>query len=580
MRAADLGRRVDPWLVGAILLAAGAVITAAALAFESKDILTYADTASHVIIPRRVFDNRDPGLPQLGVHWGPMLQLLQIPLVTVNELYRTGLSGTIVSGAATLVTAFYLYRLVVLVSGERHVGFLGVLILLAAPSFLYVSVIPMVYALTMATATGSVYYLTVWAMTGRTGALLGSALMATAATLTNFDTWVLVPLELMAIALIALTGRLGYRRARASVLLWALAGVYGIVIFLFMNVAIYGDPLAFLKPTEGSASYGFAGGGGRCAGGRTLSDILDAASTYPRAIVVLAGLPLALLATAGLLLYVWRWRRDAARLVPLLLLYPLVFYTGWAIFRGAPIVPGNAPADWINLRYASTLYPALAFFLVIGIRWMPLRVLATAAVLAAALTAVRQDAIPALREAQGQTTNVDALQHTAAKLGDNAAGEAIYIPVAHFMVDRFELFSGLPSAAFIDPNDTKQWPVAARRPDRFDVRWIVWLGDRLPARVRGALARAGDAQLCNYTKPGKIPILIYAVGGGSGRCGSFGAGTRARLNRSPLIPSRRAAQARPPAGSCPSLSGVFPEPAGKVLADGAIPRQARSPGNG
>jgi hypothetical protein len=459
-------RRHDLWLAAALLLLLGALAIAAIITFEWNRVLAYTDSASHLVIPRRIIDNRDIGLTQLGVHWGPLFHLLQVPLVAVDPLFRSGASATIVSAGSALLTGLFLYRLALLVGATRAAAFTAVAILVAAPSFLYVSVIPMHYTLTMATTTGSIYLLTRWAITGAGASLVGAGLMLSLATLTHFDTWMLWPMELLAVGLIGWRRHYDRRRTEATALLWGVAGTYGIVVFLLMNITIFGDPFEFLKsfqkaaaPIEASIGAGlhlnFSGAIAGVFFRRDPEVILRSLGDLPEAAALVAGLPLAIAGTVGAVLYVLRWRRDVRYLVPLLLFYPFAFYGAWAIFRSTLIAGEGLPEGWNNLRYANIVFPAFAFFLAVGIRWWPARLVAVFSIAVFALASISTNNVAAWREAFAGHKEKRDIREAAEWLGNRAEpGDTIAFPFHHYHVDRFELESGLPLETFVDKNDT------------------------------------------------------------------------------------------------------------------------------
>ena len=533
--------RVDVWFVGSILAMTGAVTAAAVIALQHHALLWYADAASHVMIPRRVLDNQTPGFAQLGVSWPPLLHVLELPFVRIDALYRVGASGTIVSGLASVATGIFVYRLARLVGARSFAAFLAVLLLIAAPSFLYASVVPMQYAVVMAAATGSIYFLTRWAITSRWTSLVMAGLFLTLTTLAHFDTWPLIPLEFGVVLLVSWRSRVGRKRIQANTLLWALAGLYGIGLFLLFNITIFKDPLQFARATNsaafatGSGAGQFAAGhaaGHAAGGGRSLLQIARDVAIYPYAVSVLAGLPLAIGGVVGGGLYAFRWRRDVARLVPLLLFYPIAFYTMYALARGSLIHVGSDISQWHNLRYASTMFPALAFFLAIGVRWQAVRIAAAGLAVAVAVIAVRNGDVAAWTEAKDAVPGKGQLHRAArwfeARATTSAGAGPILIPFQRHdivQVDRFELYTNLPSFRFIDANDSRLWHEARMHPRSAGVKWIVWLGPAGAPAVGHALNRAGLTAVC-YAQSWPQPLRIWAVGGFGRGPGSAAFGRR------------------------------------------------------
>jgi len=500
-------RPADPWLVVALLFALVLLVVTAVLAGQADLILAYQDAPSHVVTPRRVFDNAEASFAQLGTHWTPLYHVLVLPFVWLDPIYENGVSGTIVSILASLAACWYLYRLCLMAGTSRQAAFAAAVMLAASPSFLYAGVIPMLYATIMAATTANVYYLARWAQLGGGFTLLAAGLSLSLATLAHFDTWILAPLELAVVLGIARSRWRGTKRIESTVLLWLVAGGYGLFLFLLMNVMIYGDPLAFLGGTIDDTTTVF----------NVSEPGLDGASAYPHAAYLNAGPALVAAGAVGLVLYLLRARSDARLLIPLLLLYPLAFYTVQALSSGSIIIPGDGLGDWRNLRYGVTILPALAFFAAAGIRNHVGVAVVTALVCAGGVLMATSGQVAAWEDAEGDVPYAPRIERAAQWMGEHATAGRIYFPAHHEFLDRLQLQSGLDSSRFIDANDSKLWKKFRRRPHALiesDVKWIVWLRVRAPERVRPALAATG-ANLCfidEVPDSGRYLIRIYSTG--------------------------------------------------------------------
>ena len=338
----------DPWLLAAQALTAAGLTAAAIITVRAHLVFGYADTASHVVIPRRVFDNAEPGFAQLGTHWTPLYHALQLPLVWLDPLYTNGASGMFVSALASLVTSFFLYKLVILVGGSRLQGFAAAAILVASPSFLYSGVIPMLPATMMATATANVYFLTKWAFTRRGWDLVLAGLTLTLATLSHYDAWILVPLELGVVLVLARRSWRSRPRTEATVLLWGLAGGYGIVVFLLMNVMIFGRPLAFLD------RYTQEGASGSVGEAVSFTETqLSPLADYPLAAWLNAGPALVVAAALGALFFLWSSRVDTRRLLPCSCSTPSssMWRSPWpGSISWAPVQPSETGSTFVTAR--------------------------------------------------------------------------------------------------------------------------------------------------------------------------------------------------------------------------------------
>jgi Dolichyl-phosphate-mannose-protein mannosyltransferase len=500
--------RSSGWFLMAALATAAGLAAAVTVTLANDLVFAFADAPSHVVTARRVFDNVDPGLAQLGVHWTPLYHAAQLPLVWLDGLYRSGASAIAVSVIASLVAVAYLYKLVRLVGGPPWSAAAAGVLLGLSPSFLYFGVVPMLPAATMAAVTANVYYLTRWTITGSGWALLASGVTLCLATLVHFETWILCPAELMIVVLTA--RRWGSReRAEAATWLWLLAAGYGIAAFLAINAIVFGDLLGFLD------GYGLNRGVLE-----TDRRGFDQLADHPYAVWTTAGPVLVAAAAIGLVLFVVRSRSEPRRLVALLLLYPFAWFALQALTTGSWIQPGETLGEWRNLRYGATALPALAFLAAVGLRRRTSVALVTVAVLAAYGVMVTENRVAAWEDARADIPSRLALNEAARWLGDRPGGSSVLMPVHHSMQDRFQLESGIDSARFVDANDRAALRAILARPGALEesgVRWIVWIGDSEVGTIQ-PLVFASDADLRlerrSVANPNRNLVRIYEVPGG------------------------------------------------------------------
>jgi hypothetical protein len=501
--------RFDPWLAGALALAAAALGAAVAFVAGRGELLGFGDTASHTVIARRVVEE---GFRQIGTHWTPLFHVLEVPFVAVGPLYRSGAAGTIVSVAASVVTVFCVYRLALLLGRRRSLALAAAVLLVSSPNVLLAGVIPMQPATIMATTTAAVYMLALWAQSdGRTSLLVGAGLAFSAATLAHFDAWALLPLGIAAVVPVAYLRRRSRSEAGATLLVWLLSAGYGIVLFLVMNVLIYGTPTAFLR--DGQIRFGHAPGSPL-----TPEHGVSGLTAYPVAAWYVAGPALAIAGIAGALIFAWRARREPSRLVALLLFYPLAWYTFQALATGSYIVPAAHLEDWIHLRYAIPIVPALALFAAVGLRNRVVVAAVTAAVLVSVVVMLDQNRVAGwldLRQEDAAALSRQ-LDPGARWFAAHARDGGAWLPLSDPVNDRFELLTGADVERFIDTTDTRPWRRLRSRPgdaETLGVRWIVRVG-KAPAGAFDAAVAATGAQRCfSKDQPVQAAVEIYAIGG-------------------------------------------------------------------
>jgi len=268
-----------------------------------------------------------------------------------------------------------------------------------------------------------------------------------------------------------------------------------------MNVLIYGDPLAFIASI---------GGGSAVRPPHGLAGLL----TYPQAAWLNAGPALAVAGLLGAGLFVLARRRNALGLIPLLLFYPIAWYTLQAAISKTYISPADSLRDWENLRYGITILPALAFFTATGIRRPAVLGFAVTAIAASIVVMVAQQRVAAWEDAAGEAPSQIQMSQVGRYVAAHAHGARVLVPAHDPLIDRFELESGLPSNDFIDPTDPHALRAASERPQdlqRMGIGWIVWIGERDDARVMHIVFGA-HAKGCFWQEGGgRARVYVYTL---------------------------------------------------------------------
>ena len=214
------------------------------LSYTYNFILTYNDAASHLNIARRVIDNLTPGIAQIGTVWLPLPHFLMIPFAWNDYLWHTGFAGSIVSMASYIVSVFFLYKTIVLLTRSVTGGIIGAGVMALNPNFLYLQTTPMTEPLLIATFVLSVYFLARYLVTWEIQSLLICSFFVASATLIRYDGWFLF-VTLSGLLPFWIWGFKNRKEAESSVILFVFMGGIGIVLWLLWNLAIFGDALYF-----------------------------------------------------------------------------------------------------------------------------------------------------------------------------------------------------------------------------------------------------------------------------------------------------------------------------------------------
>jgi hypothetical protein len=343
-----LNRRWAAVLV--LLLLTGISIAANAYVGAQGWRLYYGDAEAHLNIGRRVLDSRTPNGEQFGTVWLPSLHALMQPLVTRDDLWRSGLAGALVASACFVIGCWVLYLTFRRVFQSEAAGWTAALVPALNPNLLYLQATPMTEAVFLAGFAVLLYGLVVaeqeqnWMGIGIAAA--GSLL----ASLTRYEGWFLIPFA--ALVVLVRSGRQRWPRTAVFVSL----AMLGPVAWLAHNWWYWRDPLEFYRG-EWSAmaiySRQLAAGMQPYPGDH---DLPAAARYYWEAARAVSGWALLIAAAAGVVALWRRWHWSIAWLA-----IPSVFYI-WSIYSsGTPIfVPNLWPHSYYNTRYGLAVLPLLA----------------------------------------------------------------------------------------------------------------------------------------------------------------------------------------------------------------------------
>ena len=366
-------------LIGAASLSLALALAALYWSYQSHLILSYIDSVSHLNIARRVFDSRTPGLVQLGTVWLPLPHVLMQPFIYNDFLWRTGLAGSIVGLLCFVGTALSLFLSIRLLTRREIAAWIGLAVFVTNPNALYLQTTALTEPVLLLTMTASGYFLIKWGRTFSTMQLTAAGLLAAAAVVSRYDGWFFAVASGALVTLIAArrsnhpstprigpSGNLYLRSGRftssegPSLLFFLLPG-YAILLWLFYNWTIFGDPLAFQR-SEYSADFQqkiIAAAGSL----PTKHNLILSVATYTWAVIDNVGIVVLILALAGLLLYTLTKRLRASSLPPYVFLasYPFNILSLW-LGQTIIVTLHSAQPGYFNIRYGLPLLPGMALF--------------------------------------------------------------------------------------------------------------------------------------------------------------------------------------------------------------------------
>lgn len=331
---------------------AAAAFSAGAAFYTARQgwTLWYGDAEARLNIARRIVDSRTPGYEQIGTAWLPLPHTLTALAARVDEYWRSGLAGVVLSPIAYMLAVWLMFLTLSRLTNSAAAGLTGAAMLALNPNLLYLQSTPMTESLSAA-ATLATLYFCVRAIDGSAAWAAAAGASSIAGTLTRYESWFLLPF----FALYLLINK----RWLAAALFALVAGL-GPLYWLAHNWWCCIDPLDFYRgPWSAKAIYlralaqnmqPYPGDG----------DWTKAIEYYWAAVRATAGWPLACAGLAALAACATRRLAIPAAILAMI----GVFYVMGMHGAGNPIfLPDRWPHSYYNTRYGLAALPALAFAL-------------------------------------------------------------------------------------------------------------------------------------------------------------------------------------------------------------------------
>ena len=350
--------RPSDGVLGMVTLTAVVVSVAGYLHHRQQGTsLAYPDAISHVLIARRVLASPTAGAPQLGGVWLPLPHLLSLPLMWSRELYESGFAATVVSMAAFVLTARYLYRLTTRLTGNRYAGLVAALLFVGNVNAVYLQSTPMTETLLLACIAAAVYHVNEWSRTGRYRQLAAGSAATLLATLTRYEGWVLCVALCLVVAYTLWRDQRGWMRFEAHMLFFGLVSFSGIAAWVLWNFVIFDDPFNFQSGDYAKPSLWVSDGE------PAVGDWGRALSTYLHAMRYDMGWIALVLGGAGLVAHLARHRLRPGTVAPYALVAFLPFFVYALYAAQRPLhVPEVGGLDLYNVRFGLVMSLATSVF--------------------------------------------------------------------------------------------------------------------------------------------------------------------------------------------------------------------------
>ncbi|MDQ6698967.1 MAG: glycosyltransferase family 39 protein [Acidobacteriota bacterium] len=483
-------------LLFAVLTAA--IVSALSIWFfhHTGSTLYFGDAESHLNTARRIVDSRTPGYDQLGSPWLPLPHILMLPFIGNMTLWRTGLAGSIPSGACFIAAAGFLYAATFRIFRSRMAAGSTTAAFVLNPNALYLQSVPMTESAFFCALLGLLYFTVVFEQTRTLAAVAGIGTMALAGTLTRYEGWFLLPF----VALFLLLA--GSGRRLTSTLLFSVIAALGPLWWFSYNWWYFGSALYFYNgPYSAKAIQGAASYPGK-------NDWITAARYFFMAAKLVMGTPLFWIGFVGLAAACMR----RAFWPVLLLSLPPVFYVWSMHSSGNPIfmpVPPH-PYSWYNTRYGLAALPLFAFCSGALASLFPARIAPALVLLAVSPWALqpRKANWITWKESEVNSEARRAWTHQAAAYlrANFRKGDTIFTNFSDITAVYRE--SGIPLRKTFTGDNGLEWQAAVLRPDLFlRDQWAISTGGD---QVEAAAARSSDYKLVRQIEVKDAPAIgIY-----------------------------------------------------------------------
>ncbi len=332
-----------------------------------NQIIIYGDAESHLDISKRVVSSLTPGMGQLGGVWLPLFHIFMIPFTYSDFMWRTGLAGAVISGAAYIITSIYLYLLVVLLTKSRTAGLISFLVFALNPNILYMQSTPMTELLLIMFFTLSSYYFVKYVeKQNDLFSLILAAVFGFCASITRYEGWFLVGFEAFAIIILHVGRKMSYKKIEGVLILFSAIAFYGILLWFVWDYLILRDPFYFTNSPFSAKSQQNVWGKRNML--PAYNNIILSFAYYIFTSVVNTGVIISVLAIFGLGVFLMSEKSAQKKFaVTLVLLSPAIFnivtlYLGQSIIFIPGLTPRNFEWQIFNVRYGVMMVPIAAFF--------------------------------------------------------------------------------------------------------------------------------------------------------------------------------------------------------------------------
>jgi len=221
-------------------------VSAITFYYLNGQITLYADTMSRLDIARKVIDNLNPGLAQLGNVWLPLPQFIMIPLIWNNFLWHSGLAGSITSSTAFIIAGIYIYLTALLLTKSKIASFFSLCIFALNINILYLQTTAMSETMFLLTLSATLYYLLKWYYSKNKMYLIPAGASVAAMTLSRYEGWSIFFAGSVTVFIVAVLRNKKFSEAEGQTILFTILAITGLIAWTLYLATIFNDPFYWL----------------------------------------------------------------------------------------------------------------------------------------------------------------------------------------------------------------------------------------------------------------------------------------------------------------------------------------------
>lgn len=341
-----------------LIFLAALVMVVAYLYFYSKGLTNvYPDGNSKMAHARRVFDNYtgEFKLANLGLVWLWGQSLLILPTVWNDWMYKTGMSGSIVSMASFAACVVFVYEIVRTLTGSRFGSLAASAVTLTTLNLIYFGTTPMTEPQIIASIALCALSLIKVEQSVHAGGteskwLTIASLSLGVAVYVRYDMWYLIVGAIPLIGIVMLTKNIRGAELVAKMGQLFIVPLFGILLWLFWQFLQTKDPLYFSHGPYSAKEKDVVVLGQN----DSVGNITESINQYLGAVRWNFDDKILLIALCGVALYLVRFLLRKETLISPLFLGGIVLFNIQSLFTGQSAIVAEKER-MLNIRYGLTI---------------------------------------------------------------------------------------------------------------------------------------------------------------------------------------------------------------------------------